>query len=302
MPLGTRLRYVNGHMKEVWEHGYIISLEETLNSLLAYCVENPHKSGDIFMRDFGDGNKVNIHPAISQYPDTLVIQLYTDDLEVANPLGVHTKKHKVTPFSMVLLNLRPADHSRLSAIHLVAIAKRVHLKRHGFDKLLSDFITTMNKLASDAFILNGKIYHGCLLVVVADTPATNLLRSFKEGVGFAHQPYRTCHISSSDFPINLSSTQCESRALPDHIDKFNFLFEQPHSKAARCEWSKRLGINQKSIMLKVVNFLLEGVVPNYELALLLQYSIHVKEFFTLSWLNHKLETFPYTYLEVKNKP
>ena len=130
--LGTRLRYVNGHMKEAWEHGYIISLEETLNSLLVYCVENPHKSGDIFMRDFGDGNKVNIHPAISQYSDTLVIQLYTDDLEVANPLGVHTKKHKVTPFYMVLLNVRPEDHSRLSAIHLVAIAKRVHLKRHCF--------------------------------------------------------------------------------------------------------------------------------------------------------------------------
>ena len=47
-----------------------------------------------------------------------------DDLEIANPLGVHTKKYKVDMFYYTLGNIPPQHR-------LLAIAKTVDLKKFG---------------------------------------------------------------------------------------------------------------------------------------------------------------------------
>ena len=38
------------------------------------------------------------HPYINKHPDALLFQLYTNDFEIANPIGSHRKKHKLTAF------------------------------------------------------------------------------------------------------------------------------------------------------------------------------------------------------------
>lgn len=321
--LGHRNVEKNGLVKHVCDKGQIIPLHSLLQLLVSmpeilHCVENPHVREDDYMFDWCDGRFMENHPLFGVDKNALQLVLYTDDLEIVNPLGPSIKKHKITVFYVMLLNIPPEDRSRLSSIFLLAIAKSNDLKRHGFKRLLADFISTVNKLSSTGldFDINGERRNmkGGLIAVIADTPAANLLGGFKEGVGFAHKPCRTCHVSHDELPNKLTHSQCDIRTLNDHVQKCNLLFDQPLTRQAQKEWSKQWGLNGKSILLEINNFdvckclvqdpmhvLLEGALPN-EVARFIYYSIELKGFFTLGWLNNELATFPYTYLEISDKP
>jgi hypothetical protein len=115
-------------------------------------------------------------------------------------------------------------------------------------------------------------------------------------------------------PAKLNQKDLHCRTLQDHVQKCQLLFNQHLTKGTRMEWSKRWGISRQSELLSLDNFdictnmlhdpmhiLLEGIVP-CEIALFLFYCIEMKHFFTLEWLNSQLQTYPYSYLEKKDKP
>ena len=47
------------------------------------------------LSDFCDGSYYRSHQLFSTHANALQIMLYYDDIEVCNPLGSHTKKHKL---------------------------------------------------------------------------------------------------------------------------------------------------------------------------------------------------------------
>ena len=48
------------------------------------------------------------------------------------------------------------------------------------------------------------ILHGAVLCMLGDTPASNFLGGFKEGIGFALRKCRRCMITSSDICVKVS--------------------------------------------------------------------------------------------------
>lgn len=58
-------------------------------------VENGHCAPPGVLRDFCDGEFVRNHPLAEQNPEALLLALYFDDLEIANPLGSRRGKHKL---------------------------------------------------------------------------------------------------------------------------------------------------------------------------------------------------------------
>ena len=321
--LGTRIKNVRGRVNRLRDYGYIVPLKETLTSLFrlpefVHFLYNPHNSVNGYKADLCDGDFIGKHPLFSNDPHALQLILYADDLEIVNPLGTHTRKHKVLMVYFTLANIPPEYRSKLSAIYLLAIAKNFHVKRHGIKKLLKDFVNTVNELSSTGihFLVEGvqKLVKGSLAIVVADTPAANFLGGFKEGVAFASKPCRTCSISSKEVPYVDNGRQLRLRSLQQHVEMVQLLANPDLPKGERQRWSKELGVNSRSCLLDINGFnicealphdpmhvLLEGVVP-MEMALLLYYCIEVKRFFSLRWLNSELDSFPYSYLEKKNKP
>ena len=57
-------------------------------------VLNSHRSTAGVLRDFCDGDYARSHPILSQ-KQSLLLSLYYDELEVANPLGSKRGKHKL---------------------------------------------------------------------------------------------------------------------------------------------------------------------------------------------------------------
>ncbi len=54
---------------------------------------------DNLLGDYCDGDACSSHPLFSADPEALQILLFYDDLEVANPLGSYTKKHKIGEYT-----------------------------------------------------------------------------------------------------------------------------------------------------------------------------------------------------------
>lgn len=58
-------------------------------------IEDGHHASPGVLRDFCDGIFVRNHPLVMEYPETLLLAFYFDDLETANPLGSRRGKQKL---------------------------------------------------------------------------------------------------------------------------------------------------------------------------------------------------------------
>lgn len=321
--LGRSLKRQKGHIKTVQDRGYYIPFLETIETLLSmpevqHCVANPRVSNTSILRDICDGERFKEDIFFQENRGALQIIVYTDDLEVTNPLGTHTKKHKMTMFYFVIGNIYPEYRSKLSCIYLLALAKTCHIKKHGVKKLLADFISGINLLSTDGITISiggrDTCIKGAVVLALADTPAAAWLGGFKEGVSFSHQPCRTCKITSAEMNTKFNDRDFHPRELDEYIEQCQSL-DDPHlTKAAKRFWSKMWGVNKRSILCDLLHFnvckcivhdpmhiFLEGVIP-YEMALFLNHAIYRKKWFKLSWLNGTIAAYPYRYNEGKDKP
>lgn len=147
------------------------------------------------MRDFKDGTVVQSHELFSTDPQRWKSVLYYDDVEITNE---HTKrKHKLAMFYFQLASLYPEYRSKLKSINLVAIVEYQYLKKHGMDKIVAPFIEDLKSLGYDTGV-NLRVHdgvvclRGALLAVIVDSPASQLLRGYKESVGGAKRKCRDC--------------------------------------------------------------------------------------------------------------
>lgn len=95
-----------------------------------------------------------------------------DELELCNPLGTHTKRHKLLVILFGLANIPPKHRSNLKAISLVACATHPVVTDHGVDAILQPFINDLNKLASEGIAINAdgikRTFKGALLCILGD--------------------------------------------------------------------------------------------------------------------------------------
>jgi hypothetical protein len=96
----------------------------------------------ICFSDVFDGPYVKNHPMyIKHNGQILCIQVYMDEVEVANPLGSKKGKHKVCVFYWVLLNIPPIFRSSLKSIQLLGIVSCDLIKERGVEIFLKKSYT-----------------------------------------------------------------------------------------------------------------------------------------------------------------
>jgi hypothetical protein len=120
---------------ETVEHAYFIPIDRTLSSmlksqtLLLEILENIQQQrisvendSDLMfsIRDGHYGNRFD--------EDSLLIQLYLDDIGLTNPLGAKRGKHKMTMVYFSLEDVPDKYRSKLDFIQLVAVCESKHLK------------------------------------------------------------------------------------------------------------------------------------------------------------------------------
>lgn len=88
--------------------------------------------------DFKDGLYHN-KKYFDDHPDALLFCLYHEDFEIVNPIGSHRKKHKISIFYWILLNINPAFRFKIQAIQLLGVANSSDVRKYDLSKLLEDF-------------------------------------------------------------------------------------------------------------------------------------------------------------------
>ncbi len=94
------------------------------------------------------------------------------------------------------------------------------------------------------------LVHETLVMVPCDTLAAQFI-GFKEGVGFAVKPCRTCEVTKSEVKQSCFLASAE-RTLETHNERIQNLEEV--SKKTKEYWSKMWGINARSVLCKTENF------------------------------------------------
>lgn len=291
----------------------ILSNEELASYIFELKLSDPH-----YYETVRDGSLFKNNEVCKKYPNSLLIQLYEDDIEVVNPLGSHVKTHKLLNVYFTLLNFPESVRSNLKSISLVAIAKSTHVKEFGIEPCLNDFIETIIQLESDEGLtinINGVDYHlhGTLLSVAGDSLALNGLGGFKESFGFALRPCRMCMLPKEDMSQIFTEFGMPLRSKTMHDEHLSIL-ESAVTLQDRTVKSTEFGVVNKSVLCKIKSFdvtkmltmdlmhnLLEGVC-DVEMKAILYHLIEELHLLTYKQLNILIDTFPYPPELAKNKP
>lgn len=297
--------------------GYIIPLKSLLENLLhhpyfLHCFKSKLDiSSSDLLKDFTDGTRFQTHPVGSSHDENLIVMLlYCDDIELANPIGMKRgSRGKLTVFYVSFVNIKASERSKLSNIFLLAVGNSKDLKSMDAKaKLLSDFFSTVNKLQTgcDLQTMHSKeTFFGYLLAYSGDSLACHNIAGFKESfsknVRFA---CRTCMVATSEFSRFHYEIECSLRTQCQY-EKQLLQLEKSDSKKSFTEHSAQCGINSRSVLSKINHFsiltdllydpmhvLLEGVVP-FELQLFAKFIVREASWISLSQLNAALSQFSF---------
>ncbi|CAN7942384.1 unnamed protein product [Ixodes pacificus] len=115
---------------------------------LLECFMQPLSRSPDVLSDFADGNFLGQRHQLAQdiSHNTIFLLLYTDEVEITNPLGTAAGQHKILGVYFTILNLRPRYRSKLNAIHLLLLVEYPVVVRHGLQKVLAPLVKDLNTL------------------------------------------------------------------------------------------------------------------------------------------------------------
>ena len=149
---------------------------------------------------YRDGSHFQENELLSTEDLHLAIQLYIDDLEIANPLGTSRKVHKLCAVYWVLANVPPKYRSAMHTIQLAMLAKVTDLKKYGYAAVLAPLVRDIHTLEQDGVFIEsvGQNVKGTIFCVSADNLAAHGLGGFLESIR-AGYVCRFCMATSEQF-------------------------------------------------------------------------------------------------------
>lgn len=229
---------------------FLRNLELYLNNDDVFsCVDNA-KPYDGTIRTILDGSYYRSHTVFRRDRKALSIIVYYDDVEFANPLSAKTRK--LSMFYWTLGNIYPELRSSLRSINLLVITSHANLKKYGAEEVLNDFLSGLALLGYEEGVslkIKGvqRKFTGFLNFVAGDTLASAYLGGFKEGVGNAYRPCRTCLTDEPSIQGKFSEELFVMRNMETHIKHCDDVNSPRLTKQARKFWSPLHGVNFRSI-------------------------------------------------------
>ncbi|XP_051797996.1 uncharacterized protein LOC110970637 [Acanthochromis polyacanthus] len=268
-----------------------------------------------YLCDIMDGELMRTHPLFSTRPSALQIIVYSDEIEICNPLGSHTSKNKLIMFYYTLGNINPKYRSKLASIRLLAMANVNDLSDYGVDKILERLHEDLVKLYNGVKIQTegGELeIFGAVVSICGDTLAQHELCGFKEGVGFAFSKCRQCECTFEDMQMYFSEENFEKRTLERHVRQCNDI-DKASTDFLKNSLKTTYGINRRSKVIDfpgfnmikqtpqdIMHIILEGIAP-LEIKCVIKHLVLLGQL-NLDDFNAGIVGFPYSPLDIRDKP
>ncbi|GAA6087772.1 uncharacterized protein LOC108179280 [Tachysurus ichikawai] len=165
---------------------------------------------------YRDGTKYSENPFLVAEKFRILLTLYSDEFEIANPLATSKKKHKMFTVYWVLAKLPFKYRSSLHAIQLAILCKASAVKQYGYEKVLQPLVQDLKTLEKHGIFIArlGECIGNCsvcLLITLVPIPWQDS-KSF-----IVEHPCRFCMVKKSEIQQRQVRTGAfESRTKLNH--------------------------------------------------------------------------------------
>lgn len=284
------------------------------NKHLLNLINNEHKCNRVTnaYSSFINTHNFKNHELFSNFPNTIRLNLYYDDIEVANALGSKRGKHKLGIFYFTVQNFPIRFNTDLKNIFILQICYSWDIKKFGFNRILQPFVNDMKRLERgiEISLPNGDpfVLRAVLISLSGDTLAIHDISGFLSPSCKCF--CRLCMITRDEFKRFWGSLNENNAVQRNEITHNVQLIEISNDPSK----TSLYGLKENSILNSLNYFhvtkeglsfdpmhdLLEGVV-GMEIKFVLNHFIK-KKFISVEFLNNRINNFRYGSTESKNKP
>ena len=157
--------------------------------------ENPSEDG--MLRGVRDGSAYAENKYFAENKEAYTIELYSDAVELANPLGASRGKHKIINIYFSLAELPKGINSRTENKFLVLAVKNIHLKTFR-QEIYKPLLEDLKKLEAGV-IVDGKVVKAGLLCHLGDNLEAHVVAGMSQCFSSGYV-CRQCLIEYSDLP------------------------------------------------------------------------------------------------------
>ena len=162
-------------------------------------VKNCDTQHDDIIRDVKDGSMFKSSEYFQANPEAYAMLLYSDAVELTNPLGASRGTHKVVQVFFVLADIPKGQRSQIDRFQLTLIVKEKLLKKYGYVRIYEKFVEDLLKLESGVIVEKPihKIVKCGLLLHAADNLEAMEVGGFSSCFS-SKSVCRWCHVQYSD--------------------------------------------------------------------------------------------------------
>ncbi|XP_055527132.1 uncharacterized protein LOC129719758 [Wyeomyia smithii] len=244
-----------------------------------------------------------------QHPNAIRLSIYEDDVELGNAFSSRAGKNKISNFCFKIQNFPDKWNSTPKSIFPVIYALSSTTKKHGFNKIMEPSIADLKQLQTgvDVFYGNEKFQlRATVTIFCGDTLAAHDIFGL-----LGPSATYFCRICTIDRPSfqKTPTTKFPHRTI-EWYDANLYAVQNALIKPAECGLKSTGSILNElanfhvttNWALDVMHDLGEGIIP---LTLQLVLGRYVKQKvagLTKDYINHRISTFNYGYVERKNRP
>jgi hypothetical protein len=175
-----------------------VSIVDTLSTIVTdpdFKREKP--SDDDMLRGVRDGSAYSENTFFKENKDAFAIEIYSDAVELSNPLGASKGKHKIVNVYFSLAELSKGINSKTENKFLVLSVKDSDLKIYR-QEVYKPLLEDLKKLEAGVAV-NGHIVKAGLLCHLGDNLESHIVSGMKQSFSGGYI-CRQCHIQHGDLP------------------------------------------------------------------------------------------------------
>jgi hypothetical protein len=297
--------FVKPYLQKVTgQHVSIKSMILALNlhtDLVQKAVSLPLRENDGMLKSFFCGSHWSSHPLCKT--NVLVLRLYGDDFEPANPLGSHRCLYKIGCIYYQLENLPSFMQSKTDNIFLTLCYHTEDVKNFSWTAVLKPLVQELKVLESEGIdiMVNGSLVNNKVLIscITGDNLFLHRLLGFVESFT-ASYPCRHCTIRRTDFQHRTVEVFDEVRTVSNY------------DEAVTTGCVQDSGVKERSVLNELSYFhaslnhvqdlmhnILEGIC-SYDLRLLCK--ALTNDGVSLHMLNSRMQSVDLGYHDVSSRP
>lgn len=242
------------------DYGYFVPFIPSLQQVLSRpeilkCVDNPRPVQDGVFTSPLDGYYYQNHPVVKAHPGTLAIGTYADGVCPTDTAASKGSEHNTTFIYWTLLNIDPEMRSTVESVFLLGVINTDVLKKYSYEKLMKDFVDSMNSLSKGRYLdINNekRLFHAVLVFHSGDNPASANLGGFKES-HFAEKLCRQCLVPKEELYNSFDESSFPPRTGQSHVNQVEKVeaFRRTNANKNEEDPSVTYGINRRSAFMDI---------------------------------------------------